>query len=437
MTDTLPDTGGELLAGQPVRVVERDGVTYTLLGTAHVSVASVQAVEQAIGSGRFDAVAVELDPQRLQALTDPDAMARLDLVEVIRKGRVALFAANLALAAYQRRLAEQLGIEPGAELKRAVALAKENGLPVYLIDRDVGLTFRRASQQLGFFGKLKLVAGLGAGLFSSEDVSAEEIEKLKQGDMLESSFGEFASESPALYETIIGERDRYMATRLREEHDAGQHNVLAVVGAGHLAGLARYLETDTETPGPLRAQLEAVPKKRNIPWITLAILAPRSRGRLLGAIVEARDKGARIVFDTNIRPALWSSPRVMTAVLTAAAMVCDVVMPTHGDEAPLFGDKSIEDTAERYLELGVEEVVVKDGAGEALVATAQERVRVAPPSGASVVDATGAGDSFNGAYLSARLAGKSLREAAEAAHRTAGIVIGHKGALVDPKLLSA
>jgi pheromone shutdown protein TraB len=91
--------------------------------------------------------------------------------------------------------------------------------------------------------------------------------------MLESSFGEFASESPALYETIIGERDRYMATRLREEHTAEQRNVLAVVGAGHLAGLARHLQTDTEAPGLLRAQLEAVPKKRNIPWITLAILA--------------------------------------------------------------------------------------------------------------------------------------------------------------------
>ncbi|MCG8276977.1 TraB/GumN family protein [Stenotrophomonas sp. NLF4-10] len=295
MTDTLPDTGGELLAGQPVRVVERDGVTYTLLGTAHVSVASVQAVEQAIGSGRFDAVAVELDPQRLQALTDPDAMARLDLVEVIRKGRVALFAANLALAAYQRRLAEQLGIEPGAELKRAVALAQENGLPVHLIDRDVGLTFRRASRQLGFFGKLKLVAGLGAGLFSSEDVGEEEIEKLKQGDMLESSFGEFASESPALYETIIGERDRYMATRLREEHDAGQRNVLAVVGAGHLAGLARYLETDTEAPGPLRSQLEAVPKKRNIPWITLAILAVVLAGIGIGFWKGGLDMGTHML----------------------------------------------------------------------------------------------------------------------------------------------
>lgn len=273
MTDFSIETGGELLAGQPVRVVERDGVRYTLLGTAHVSTASVHAVEQAIASGQYDAVAVELDPQRLQALTNPNALAQLDLVEVIRKGRVALFAANLALAAYQRRLAEQLGIEPGAELKRAVELAKANDLPVHLIDRDVGLTFRRASQSLGFFGKVKLVMGLGAGLFSSEDVGEEEIEKLKQGDMLESSFGEFANESPALYQAIIGERDRYMATRLREEHNSEQRNVLAVVGAGHLAGLARYLETDADAPGPLREQLESVPKKRNIPWITLGILA--------------------------------------------------------------------------------------------------------------------------------------------------------------------
>jgi len=215
MTETLPETGDDLFAGQPVRVVERDGVRYTLLGTAHVSHASVEAVEKAIDSGRFDAVAVELDPQRLQALSDPDTLAKLDLVEVIRKGRVALFAANLALSAYQRRLAEQLGIEPGAELKRAVDLARERNLPVHLIDREVGLTFRRASQRLGFFGKLKLVAGLGAGLFSSEDVGEDEIEKLKQGDMLESSFGEFASENPALYETIIGERDRYMAAPAR------------------------------------------------------------------------------------------------------------------------------------------------------------------------------------------------------------------------------
>lgn len=273
MTESPNQAPGELLAGQPVRIVERDGVRYTLLGTAHVSQASVEAVEQAINSGRFDAVAVELDPQRLQALTDPDALAQLDLVEVIRKGRVSLFAANLALAAYQRRLAEQLGIEPGAELKRAVLLANERQLPVHLIDREVGLTFRRASQRLGFFGKLKLIGGLGAGLFASDEVGEEEIEKLKQGDMLESSFGEFASESPELYETIIGERDRYMATRLREERTDTQRNVLAVIGAGHLAGMARYLESDTAAPGPLRKSLEEVPRKRTLPVISLSILA--------------------------------------------------------------------------------------------------------------------------------------------------------------------
>lgn len=283
MTDTLPLSidgiaDDALFAGQPVRIVERDGVRYTLLGTAHVSHASVEAVEKAIHSGRFDAVAVELDPQRLQALTEPDTLAKLDLVEVIRKGRVALFAANLALSAYQRRLAEQLGIEPGAELKRAVLLAREQGLPVHLIDREVGLTFKRASAQLGFFGKIKLMTGLAAGLFSSDEVGTDEIEKLKQGDMLESSFGEFAKESPALYDAIIGERDRYMATRLREERalqgtEPAQREVLAVVGAGHLAGLATYLETDHEAPAPLRAQLEEVAKKRNIPWFTLAILA--------------------------------------------------------------------------------------------------------------------------------------------------------------------
>ncbi|MHA6689942.1 sugar kinase [Devosia sp. A449] len=169
--------------------------------------------------------------------------------------------------------------------------------------------------------------------------------------------------------------------------------------------------------------------------ITLAILAPRARGRLLGAIVKARDAGAKIVFDTNLRPALWTSPRVMGAVLTAAASVCDIVLPTHTDEAPLFGDASVDATADRYLALGVSEVVVKDGAGEALIATATERVRLAPKPGAKVVDATGAGDSFNGGYLSARLAGKSLLEAAENGHRVAGVVIGQKGALVDPKLL--
>ena len=271
MTDTLPlPSGDDPLAGQPHQIVERDGVRYTLLGTAHVSQSSIDAVARAVASGQFDAVAVELDPQRLQSLTDPDALARLDLVQVIRSNRVALFAANLALASYQRRLAEQLGVEPGAELKRAVADARERDLPVHLIDRDVGLTFKRASARLGWWGRAKLIAGLVSALFVDEGVEQDDIEKLKQGDMLESTFGEFASDSPALYDTVIAERDRYMAARLRQSPE-GARNVLAVVGAGHLQGLSRHLREDTAAPAAVTAELESVRQKSRIPWFKLAL----------------------------------------------------------------------------------------------------------------------------------------------------------------------
>ena len=274
MTDTTPDTS-PALADQPHAIVERDGVRYTLLGTAHVSKASLDAVQAAIATGDYDTVAVELDPQRLAALTDPEALARLDLVKVLREGKAALFAANLGLAVYQRRLAEQLGIEPGAELKAAVNDARERGLAMHLIDRDVGLTFKRASQRLGWWGKAKLGGGLVASLFGDEEVGHDEIEKLKQGDLLESSFGEFAEDSPALYDAVIAERDRYMAARLRESAtaQAGARNVLAVVGAGHLQGLARHLREETASPVAIRTELETVKEKSGFPWFTMILTA--------------------------------------------------------------------------------------------------------------------------------------------------------------------
>jgi pheromone shutdown-related protein TraB len=266
---------GNPLEGQPHQIVERDGVRYTLLGTAHVSKASVDAVVAAIADGDYDAVAVELDAQRLQALNDPDALAKLDLVKVIREGKVALFAANLGLAAYQRRLAEQLGIEPGAELKAAANAAKGRDLALHLIDRDVGLTFKRISAKLGFIGRIKLGAGLATSLFVDDEVGEEEIENLKQGDMLESSFGEFARQSPALFAALIDERDQYMAARLRQIEAPfptdKPYEVLAVVGAGHLQGLARYLGEEQRDPAALCDELNHLQQKKRMPWFTIAL----------------------------------------------------------------------------------------------------------------------------------------------------------------------
>lgn len=255
---------------QPHAEVERDGVHYTLLGTAHVSQASVDAVRAAIDSGEFDAVAVELDAQRHAAMDDPDQLAKLDLVKVIREGKVPMFAANLALAAYQRRLAEQLGIEPGAELKAAIREARERSLPMQLIDRDVGLTFKRAGEKLGWWQRTMLGGGILASLFFDEKVEDDAIEKLKEGDILEASFSEFASDNPALYETVIAERDAYMAAKLRD--NAGDaRRVLAVIGAGHLAGTARHLREDVEAPAATLARLETLKPKSGIPWFTIAL----------------------------------------------------------------------------------------------------------------------------------------------------------------------
>ena len=291
---THPPSGSSGFADQPIAEVERDGVHYTLLGTAHVSKTSIDAVMAAIDSGRFDAVAVELDEQRHKALTNPDALAQLDLVKVIRERKVAPFAANLALAAYQRRLAEQLGIEPGAELKAAATEAVARGLHLQLIDRDVGITFRRILQGLSWWDRAKLIGGVAGGLFADDEVSEDDIERLKEGDMLESSFGEFARDTPSLYATLIDERDRYMAAKLRERGDGAKH-VLAVVGAGHLKGMAKYLAEERRAPETLTAELAHVEKKRNIPWITLVLMLLIGGGIVWGYFNGGRDLGRELL----------------------------------------------------------------------------------------------------------------------------------------------
>lgn len=294
---------------QPVAEVERDGVHYTLLGTAHVSHQSTEAVRESVSSGEFDAIAIELDPQRHDALFNPDAMANLDLAKVMRENKVAMFAANLALAAYQRRLAEQLGIEPGAELKAASTEAKALDLPVHLIDREIGITFKRAMQRLKFMDRMKIGGGMITSLFADEEVSESHIENLKEGDMLEASFGDFAKESPALYSALIDERDQYMAAKLRQLE--GGKKVLAVVGAGHLKGIAHYLANEQALPADTLPALDAVVSKRKIPWVTLVISALVIGGIVWGFTHGGFSKGMDLIV-------LWSAWTAGLAAVGAA-----------------------------------------------------------------------------------------------------------------------
>lgn len=262
---------------QPTREVHRDGVDYLLLGTAHVSRASVDTVRELAARDEYDTIAVELCDARHKALTSSRQWRDLDIYRIIREGKAGLVMANLALGAYQRRIAEQFGLEPGAELKAAADAARKRGVPLQLVDRDLATTLRRAYRSVPWYRRLYFTAGLVAGLFTSEELDEEAVERLKEGDILESTFAEFAEQSPELYQTLIRERDQYMAAELRRQNagHAGRR-VLVVVGAGHLDGLARELAAGGERPEHDIERLSETPPRarwpRVIPWAIVALV---------------------------------------------------------------------------------------------------------------------------------------------------------------------
>lgn len=273
----MSQENGEALPEQPIRRIDRDGVQYTILGTAHVSRASAEAVKEMAESGEYDAIAVELCQARFDALTSERNWSDLDLYRVIRERKAGLVMANLALSAYQRRIAEQFGIEPGAEMRAAALAAKEKGLTLQLVDRDLATTLKRSYANVPWYKRIYLMTGMALGMVSSDEIDEESIEKLKEGDILESTFTEFAEHSPELYESLIAERDRYMAARLREENIEAIHkNVLVVIGAGHMDGLSRHLESGTAEPRSERRELEILPARsrwpRALPWVIMALV---------------------------------------------------------------------------------------------------------------------------------------------------------------------
>ena len=270
-------TPEQLSNEQPTREITRDGVHYLLLGTAHVSRASVVAVTEMAGTGSFDAIAVELCAARHQALTKQQQWKDMDLYRIIREKKAGLVMANLALGAYQRRIAEQFGIEPGAELKAAADAAISHDIPLQLIDRDLATTLKRSYRAVPWYKRIMLTTGLVMSSVSSDEIDEEQIEKLKEGDILESTFTEFAEQSPELYEALIAERDRFMAARLRQENtnNAGKR-ILVVIGAGHLEGLAKYLAEDQQDPQPEIDSLSVLPPPNRwlkfVPWVIAALV---------------------------------------------------------------------------------------------------------------------------------------------------------------------
>ncbi len=164
--------------------------------------------------------------------------------------------------------------------------------------------------------------------------------------------------------------------------------------------------------------------------ITIGILDDAGRANLWTALSGARAKGRQVVFDPNLRPRLWPDGDAMCRATTETARLADIVLPSHDDEAQWFGDASVEATAERYLALGASEVLVKNGGAEMVLAEGGTIRRLPAMERVKPVDTTGAGDSFNGGYLAARLTGAPAEQAVRRGHEIAMQVVGHPGALM-------
>ncbi|MEM8977895.1 MAG: sugar kinase [Pseudomonadota bacterium] len=168
----------------------------------------------------------------------------------------------------------------------------------------------------------------------------------------------------------------------------------------------------------------------HVSGITLAILKPEARARLMSALAMARHQGARVSFDPNVRPRMWSSPDETRTAIRAMLHVTDIALPSFDDEAALWGDAAPQDTIERLRTSHVAEIVVKNGAGPVIVWQGDETAEVSCKPVRDIRDTSGAGDAFNAGYLAARLSGHGPAQAIGSGQRLSASVLQHFGARI-------
>ncbi len=224
-----------------------------LIGTAHVSRESTELVRQTIQTEKPDTVCVELCESRFQSIRQKDKWRDMNIIKVIKEKKTFLLLSNLLLASFQKRIADKLDIKPGAEMIEAIESADSCGAAIHLADRDIRVTLSRTWRVMGLWAKLKIVFQLALSLGNVDEITEEDVEKMKQEDMLQSLLSEVEKSLPVLRNILIDERDRYLAQKIK---DAPGNRIVAVVGAGHVPGIKQYWEQETDIDA-----LEIIPPK--------------------------------------------------------------------------------------------------------------------------------------------------------------------------------
>ncbi len=304
------------------------GREIVLVGTAHVSEASVQEVSASIEAEKPDTVAIELDEKRFKSLEDPESWRNMDIVKVLREKNGFLMLSNIILASFQKRMGLDAGVKPGDEMLAAINKSKELGLATSMVDRPITVTLRRAWAKNSFWGKCNLLALLVSSAFSKDEIEPEQIEQLKNRSEMDDMMEELSKELPVVKEVLIDERDYYLASHIWASKG---NKVLAVLGAGHLPGVQAHLEklASGDENGDC-SEIGAVPEKKVaskllqwiIPVLIVALIA-------IGFIYGGRTKG----FNMLSSWVLWNG--ILSSIGAAIAAAHPLTIITSFVGAPL------------------------------------------------------------------------------------------------------
>lgn len=268
-----------------------NGKEITLIGTAHVSRQSAELVTNTISEVKPDTVCVELCQTRLASLKDADRWRNMDIVKIIKEKKALLLFMNLLLASFQKKMADKFGIKPGQEMINAIETAEKAGALTVPCDREIQITLSRVWRGMGLWEKLKLMFSLVFSFGASDEISEEDIEKMKQKDILQTLLSDVKESHPIIEKSLINERDMFLAEKIRTSPG---ERLVAVVGAAHVPGIKKYLGSGepidldelnmVPRPGSLGKML-----KWAVPSAILIIFAA-------GFLMEGKNAGADMIW---------------------------------------------------------------------------------------------------------------------------------------------
>lgn len=259
-----------------------------LIGTAHVSRESADLVNKVIEDEKPETVCVELCQSRYQSITQKNRWENTDLIKVIKEKKAFLLLSNLMLASFQKKIGQKLGIKPGEEMIQAIQAAKTANARIHLVDRDIRITLSRTWRLMSLWTKIKLLAQLLTSIGEVDTIREEDIEKMKEKDVLEVLLSEIGETLPELKRILIDERDQYLAHQIRT---APGTKIVAVVGAGHVPGIQAYWNKPVDINAlnitPPKSKLSGV-FKWGIPCVVVGLV-------ILGFFYAGTDAGTHMI----------------------------------------------------------------------------------------------------------------------------------------------